>query len=33
MLYHVRILLVEEKVPRQPSFQGLKLAFSPTRVR
>lgn len=35
MLYHVRILLVEEKVPRQPSFPRAEIGLlpPPTRVR
>ncbi len=27
MLYHVRILLVEEKVPRQPSFPRAEIGL------
>lgn len=29
MLYHVRILLVEEKVPRQPSFPRTEIGLFP----
>lgn len=29
MLYHVRILLVEEKVPRQPSFPRAEIGLLP----